>query len=396
MQNNLSKIIRRLRLIPAGIFLLSLILSSPCPAEEIEFTYQNSLDHTTQKAVAFVPKICKTGNNNPLLVVAHYMGGSRYTARELGYYPECETRGCLLVCPELHGHRTGGSTSLAALEAQHDILDSIMYMKQKFRIDPSRIYLTGRSMGGTLAAIMAAKYPDLFAAVVAGQGVYDLELWSRTTLPSLKANLEKECGPYSKATRFDYLRRSALTYAPNFQYVPLILWHGTNDTWVPPQQSELLFAAIKKFNRFQSDIHWLQNAPHCALNYPPRWICDQLRDFQNLPEAETKTPSRFFPDLNFITDESKQFFWVTVILADPNAFATVRATLKNDTLTLRTQNVKSLAVNLDNISRLIKFSKFDIQADSPLKFTITKAQKTVFETKPNKSTSGPLPNLFHP
>jgi poly(3-hydroxybutyrate) depolymerase len=391
VQKSLSQKTRMTLLIPAWIALLALPQRSP--AEEIEFTYQNSLDHSTQKAVAYVPKICKTRSKNPLLVVAHYMGGSRYTAKEQGFYSECESRGCLLVCPELHGRRTGGSTSLAALEAQHDILDSINYMKQNFQIDSSRIFIDGRSMGGTLAAIMAAKYPDLFAAAVAGQGIYDLELWSKTALPFLKANLEKECGPVSKTTRFDYQRRSALSYAPNFQYVPLILWHGTNDTWVAPQQSELLFAAIKKFNRFQSDIHWLQNAPHCAVNYPPRWICDQLQDFQNTAEAGTQLSTRFYPELNFITDESQRFFWLTVTPANPTAFAAVHASLKNNTLTLQTQNVKSLTVNLDNISRLITFSKFDLQSDSPLTLIITKAGKTVFETKAKKTTSCPLPNF---
>jgi poly(3-hydroxybutyrate) depolymerase len=165
---------------------LCLLPTPICLAGEIEFTYQNTFDHTTQKAAAFVPDVCKSGNNYPLLVVAHYMGGSRHTAREMGFYSECEARGWLLVCPELHGRRTDGSTSLVALEAQHDILDSIAFIKQKFQIDPSRIYLDGRSMGGALAAVMAAKYPDLFAAVVAGQGIYDLELWSRTTLPFLR------------------------------------------------------------------------------------------------------------------------------------------------------------------------------------------------------------------
>ncbi len=377
------------------ISILFVILLSPLArAGEIEFTYQNTFDHTTQKAAAFVPDRCKAGNTYPLLVIAHYMGGSRHTPREQGFYSECDTRGWLLVCPELHGRRTGGATSLAALEAQHDILDSITYMKQKYPVDPSRVYLDGRSMGGMLAAMMAAKYPDLFAAVTAGQGIYDLELWSRTTLPFLKANLEKECSPFSKTTRFDYQRRSALSFASNFQYVPLILWHSTNDTWVPPQQSDLLFAAVKKFNRFQSDVHWLQSAPHCAVNYPPRWICDQLRDYQNAAEAGTQLSARFYPDLNFITDESQRFFWVSVTLTNPNAFATVHAALNNDTLTLQTQNVQVLAVDLDRISRLIKLSKFNLQSDVPLTLTITKAGKTVFKTKPQKQSSGTFPDLL--
>jgi predicted peptidase len=42
----------------------------------------------------------------------------------------------------------------------------INYAKQHYRIDSTRIYLTGLSMGGTISCEMAADYPSLFAAIV--------------------------------------------------------------------------------------------------------------------------------------------------------------------------------------------------------------------------------------
>jgi dipeptidyl aminopeptidase/acylaminoacyl peptidase len=109
-------------------------------------------------------------------------------------------------------------------------------------------------MGGMLTQIMLAKYPDLFAAGVAGQGISDLT--ALQTVASVAKAVSDECGDPAK-NRFEYQRRSSINYASNFAYAPLIMWHGTNDIFVQPEQSETLHNAIKKHNRFQEPVHWL-------------------------------------------------------------------------------------------------------------------------------------------
>jgi len=355
-------------------------------AGEFEFTFTSSFDGSTQQAVAYVPDGLDTTQPHPLLVVVHYMGGNRFTAQKSGYYPECDTRGWIAVCPELHGHREKGQNSMAALEAQHDAIDAMGYMQMEYSVDSSRVYVAGRSMGGMLAQMMAAKYPDIFAAAVSGEGISDLALWDRTTLPSLRANSRAEVGDPSPETAFDYARRSSVNYASNLAYVPVILWHGTNDTWVPPEQSEIVNAEVKKYNRFAPDVCWLYGAAHCPANFDARWICDKLVYYQNVPEAGFDTPERFFNELTIVTDEAKRYFWLDITPADPNRFARVTASIKDGLLFIRTENVAGLAIDLDHVSKQSPIDQYDVEPDTDLQFLFVRADVPVMKQSFKKGT----------
>ncbi len=245
---------------------------------EVLIEFINSKDTSRQQAIAYVPDRC-INSPCPLLVVAHYMGGNRFTAKGLNYHAEAEKRGWMVVCPELHGLRSKGETSMAALVAQYDVIGAINYMKANYKVDAGRVYMAGRSMGGMLTQIMLAKFPDIFAAGVAGQGISHLNQWV-TQSPRFLDPVVAECKPYL-INRFEWDRRSSIYYAGNFKYSPLILWHGTNDTWVLPEQSENLLKAIKKRYNYQPEIRWLVGAPHSAANYPASWVCDQLMHYEN-------------------------------------------------------------------------------------------------------------------
>jgi len=340
---------------------------------EIEFSFTSSYDGSKQLACAYIPEAYQQ-TPRPLLVVAHYMNGNRFTARALNYYEECEKRKWLLVCPELHGNNTDGKTSFGALSAQHDILDAIAWIKTNYQVDTSRIYLAGRSMGGQLAALMAAKYPHLFAAVVSGQPVTDLVRFVKEN-KKLAPFVESECGKLNEQNWFEYQRRSAINYARNFRYIPLILWHGTEDTVVSPEHSLRLYEEIKKYYVFQESVFWLQAAGHNALNFPASWVCERLQYYQNVSDIKTEAGTRFYQNLDFLTDEAGDFFWVQVIPASSQNFATAKVRIDNDQLWVEADNLDTISINLKALPPATRLKKAYITSATDLNLRIVSGEK---------------------
>jgi poly(3-hydroxybutyrate) depolymerase len=60
--------------------------------------------------------------------------------------------------------------------SEQDVMNVLAQTRREYRIDPARIYLIGNSMGGMGAAYLAAKYPDIWAAVAPAGG--PLAVWS--------------------------------------------------------------------------------------------------------------------------------------------------------------------------------------------------------------------------
>jgi poly(hydroxyalkanoate) depolymerase family esterase len=91
----------------------------------------------------------------------------------------------------------------------------------KRRIDPQRVYIAGLSAGGAMSAVLAATYPDLYAAVGIHSG-----------LPHAAAN---SLVTALSAMRHGPLERVARTRR---QPVPTIVFHGDEDRTVHPDNGD--------------------------------------------------------------------------------------------------------------------------------------------------------------
>ena len=115
-------------------------------------------------------------------------------------------------------------------------------------IDPARIYVAGLSAGASMATILGATYPDLFAATGTHSG---LEYQAATNVKSALQAMRRggpdpqQQGYTAYAAMGDFLR-----------VVPAIVFHGTRDITVAPTNGDQVMQQWMQTNHLASgDAH---------------------------------------------------------------------------------------------------------------------------------------------
>ncbi len=140
-------------------------------------TFTNSSGSITYKG--YVPSSYKSGTAVPLVVALHgctqsaddfsKLTGWNTLAEQKGFivvYPEQNTNNNQLKCwnffQQAHMQRGSGEPSLIA--------GITNWVQQHYTVDAHRVYVNGLSAGGAMSSIMAATYPDIYAAAGVGSG----------------------------------------------------------------------------------------------------------------------------------------------------------------------------------------------------------------------------------
>ena len=123
-----------------------------------------------------------------------------------------------------------------------DVAAGVRWLVQQGLVDGNRAAIRGGSAGGyTVLASLA--FMDIFRAGTSYFGISDLEVLTRDTHKFESRYLDQLVGPYPES-RAIYRARSPIHSVDNIS-VPLLLLQGLEDKVVPPNQSELIFEALK-------------------------------------------------------------------------------------------------------------------------------------------------------
>jgi dipeptidyl aminopeptidase/acylaminoacyl peptidase len=123
-----------------------------------------------------------------------------------------------------------------------DCVNGAKYLAQRGAVDGERLAITGGSAGGytTLAALA---FRDAFKAGSSHYGVSDLSALARETHKFESRYMDGLVGPYPECE--DLYRERSPLFAADRISAPVILFQGLEDKVVPPNQAELIVAALR-------------------------------------------------------------------------------------------------------------------------------------------------------
>ena len=194
------------------------------------------------------PTIDHPGDERPPLIVLSHGGPTAAARPQLALGVQFWTSRGFAVVDVNYGGSTGyGRAFRKQLDGLWGIVDvedciaAAQHLVATDRVDGDRLIIRGGSAGGytTLAALT---FHDVFAAGCSLYGIADLEVLATDTHKFEARYLDSLIGPWPEAAEI-YRERSPIHHTERLS-CPLILLQGLDDAVVPPNQAELMVAAL--------------------------------------------------------------------------------------------------------------------------------------------------------
>lgn len=172
----------------------------------------------------------------------------------------------------------GGSTGYGRayrrrLEGQWGVVDvddcvnGARYLVQRGMVDGNRLMISGGSAGG-YTTLCALTFRDVFKAGASHFGIGDLETFVHDTHKFESRYLDRLVGPFPERQDL-YHARSAINFTDRLS-CPVILLQGLEDKIVPPNQAEMMVAALLNkglpvaYVAFEGEQHGFRRAENIA------------------------------------------------------------------------------------------------------------------------------------
>lgn len=140
------------------------------------------------------------------------------------------------------GYRHWGSTM------QDDLIDGVKWAIAQGEIDGARVCSYGGSFGGYAALMVAAREPQMFKCAVGYAGVYDLNtLFTKDSTQEYKAAFNQYVN-FLGQDKEELKRFSPVNLADQI-VAPVMLVHGGLDKSTPPENADMMRAALIKAGR---------------------------------------------------------------------------------------------------------------------------------------------------
>ena len=220
----------------ASLAVAALAIPAATPAFAASLTRVTNFGNNPTNLNMYVYVPSNRAAHPALLVLVHYCGGSAsgiYSGNGHDYVTAADRFGYVIVLPEAtrSGHcfdvstaaalkRNGGSDSTG-------IMSMVSYARSQYSVDSARIVVSGFSSGAMMTNVLAAEYPDVFAAGSAFSGVpagcfatSNGSLWNSQCSGGQITKTAQQWGDQARSMYSGY----------SGKYPRMQLWHGTADT----------------------------------------------------------------------------------------------------------------------------------------------------------------------
>lgn len=247
-------------------------ISVPFNHDALETRYVKYRSHDGTEVPMYITckKDITLDGNNPVLLYGY--GGYGMTV-EPSYDRQKALwllHGGVLAIPNIRGGGGEGDVwaeagrRLNKQNAINDFIAAAEYLIQEKYTRPGRLAINGGSHGGMLVGAAFTQRPELFKAVVAEAGAYDMLRFEQFTVGGSNTNIQ-EFGVSTNREDFENLYAYSPLHQlkPGIKYPNVLLITGEEDDRVPPLHSYKFLASLQKMGQPTSLYH-LYTTPDAA------------------------------------------------------------------------------------------------------------------------------------